>query len=540
VKTNIRAGVHIVAKSTWLLVTVVALTMLIIRYTLKAPKAPGRQSFGLACVFALWWTACVLFRHSVQDYQLKLLSCELAWFGIIGAPLYWCLSLITYSNGRQLEKRWQLLLAGGTACVFGLIALTNDWHHWIYLYLIDESSMSFARGWGFYVGITIVYVMMALTCIVGLLRSVHAKGIHRLQIWILLVSATLPWIGNAGYVFLNLQLFDDDPTPFIFAATGCFILVTQLFYELFILPPIGRDAIFAVLPDPVVVLDQQGRILELNPAAAQLPGIPKHPIGKILESPQELAQLLSSEWPSDEDRVEVRFGINDKAYELSCQSLAPWGRAGARMVTLRDITSRKSDELRLAALSKSLHDRLEENLILQTRLKEEASRDHLTGLHNRRHAHALLPALLENGENDAQTAVFLIDIDHFKQFNDRYGHQTGDKVLTVFARLLQSDLQSGEYAFRWGGEEFLVVLPLTDLSAALARSRRWRDAFAQRALSSLIDLQPTFSAGLHMCGPGTTNIQTAIKAADTALYKAKTAGRNQTALSDAYAPHEGQ
>lgn len=521
--------------STWLLVTVVVLAMLAIRYTLRAPKAPGRQSFALACGFAVWWTACVLFRHSVDDYQLKVLACELAWFGIIGAPLYWCLSLITYSNGRELEKPWQMALVGGTACIFGLIALTNDWHHWIYLYLIDEDSMSFARGWGFYVGITIVYVMMASCWVVALLRSIHAKGIHRLQIWILLVSATLPWIGNAGYVFLDIKLFDDDPTPFIFAATGCFILVTQLFYELFVLPPIGRDAIFAVLPDPVIVLDQQGRILEINPAAALLPGIPKQPIGKTLNSPIELSQLLSNTWPSDEDRVEIALSSNGKTYELSCQSLAPWGRVGARMMTLRDITARKADELRLAALSKSLHDRLQENIILQTRLKDEASRDHLTGLHNRRHAHDALQGLFENDFNTTETALFLIDIDHFKMFNDRYGHQTGDDVLILFARLLQADLKPFEHAFRWGGEEFLVVLPSTGLDVALQRCEHWHSLFAQQSPPGNIDMRPTFSAGLVICGPGPTNLRSAIQAADTALYQAKLSGRNQTAVAGEYA-----
>lgn len=521
----------------WLLVAIILLTIVIIAHTLRAPKAPGREAFALSCLCALWWIACVLLRHDSTDYRTKLLLCELAWFGIMGAPLFWCLSLITYANGRHLEKRWHMGVIFGISTLFTLAALTNDWHHGVYVALLDEERMSFIHGWMFFTALGITYVAMALAWLVGGFRSIHARGIHRRQIWILLVAATLPWIGNIAHTSYGFRLFNDDPTPFIFAATTCFMLASQLLYELFILPPIGRDAIFAMLPDPVIVLDQQGRILELNPAAAQLPGIPPKPIGEFLTNPPELAQLLDNQWPSDEDRVEIYLRGNDKTYELSCQSLAPWGRAGARMMTLRDITLRKADELRLAALSKSLHDRLEENLNLQMQLKEEASRDHLTGLYNRRHAHEIVPPLLESRSTTTQTAIFLIDIDHFKLFNDLYGHKTGDDVLILIADLLQADLRRDEYAFRWGGEEFLVVLPGSDRDMALQRCAQWREILARQDLRGITELQMTFSAGLALCTSDTTNLRTLIEAADMALYHAKISGRNQTAVFGEYTPH---
>lgn len=517
---------------------VILLTILIVAHTLRAPKSPGREAFALSCLCAIWWMSCVLIRHDSVDYQLKLLLAEMAWFGIMGAPLFWSLSVIAYANGRNLEKRWHLGVIFGISTLFAAAALTNQWHHGIYVDVLDDQRMSFTHGWMFFVAMGIVYAMMALAWVVGAFRSIHARGIHRRQIWILLASATLPWIGNIAHHAYGFRLFNDDPTPFIFVATGCFLLASQLLYELFILPPIGRDAIFAMLPDPVIVLDQQGRILELNPAATHLPGIPPKPIGETLKSPPELAQLLDNPWPSDEDRVEIYMRGNDKTYELSCQSLAPWGRAGARMMTLRDITLRKTDELRLAALSKSLHDKLEENLTLQTQLKEDASRDHLTSLHNRRHAHEILPPLLEDNQGGTETALFLIDIDHFKLFNDRYGHKTGDDVLILIARLLQSDLRKDDYAFRWGGEEFLVVLPNTDQSKALQRCNYWRHLLAQQDLSGITGLQLTFSAGLYVCRPNSTTLLAAVEAADTALYQAKISGRNQTVVSGEYTPQD--
>jgi diguanylate cyclase (GGDEF)-like protein len=546
-----------------LLVAVIVMGVLIMIGTVRAPNAPGRKAFALSILMALWWTGCALYRHSSDDLAAHILASKLAWFGIMGTPLYWSLSFLSYARGRHSEKGWHLVAIGAISAFFGMMALTNDWHHALYIELLDEKTMTFRHGWLYAVAKTLAYSVMAIACCSGIVLTLRSRGIHQWQLWALLLSALLPLAANISYTAYGFMIFDDDPTPFIFAGTGAFMLCAQLFGRLFVLPPIGRDAIFAVLPDPVIVLDEAGRILELNPAADSLPGIPLQPIGKFLQEPAEIAAFVRTMTEGDGERHELTLGQNGCTYEVSCHSLQPWGRIGGRMIVMRDISLRKADQTRLADLSRDLELKLSDNLHLQALLREEAIRDHLTGLYNRRHAQEVLPPLMQHrgaaardssplsatsGEEqpEAVLAIAIVDIDHFKSFNDRYGHQTGDDVLKLFAAMLQDSLDPSDSLFRWGGEEFLVVMPRTSRKKVEERCAAWKARLADTRLfdarladtrladTRLADTRLagndsptlTFSAGIFLSTEGATTIDEAVRAADVALYRAKADGRD--------------
>ncbi len=522
--------------------------VLIMVGTVRAPNAPGRKAFALSILMALWWTGCVLYRHSSQDLSQHILASKLAWFGIMGTPLYWSLSFLSYARGRESEKGWHLIALGALSAFFGIMALTNDWHHGLYIELLDAKTMLFRHGWLYSVAKALAYTAMAISCCSGIVLTLRSRGIHQWQLWALLVSALLPLAANIAYTAYGFMIFDDDPTPFVFAGTGAFMLGAQLFGRLFVLPPIGRDAIFAVLPDPVIVLDEAGRILELNPAAASLPGIPVQPIGKFLHEPAEIVAFLKTMTEDDGERHELTLGGNSCTYEVSCHSLRPWGRIGGRMIVMRDISLRKADQTRLADLSRDLELKLSDNLHLQALLREEAIRDHLTGLYNRRHAQEVFPPLMQHRaetalsatmgaeQPNAVLAIAIVDIDHFKSFNDRYGHQTGDDVLKVFATMLQESLDPSDSVFRWGGEEFLVLMPQTSRQKVEERCAEWKARLADTRLADTRlagtrlagNDSPTltFSAGIFLSTEGATTIDEAVRAADVALYRAKADGRD--------------
>lgn len=533
--------------SVWLLVAAIVMALGIIIGTLRAPNAPGRKAFALSILMALWWMSSVLVRHSVEDYATKLFLLKLTWLGIVGTPLFWSLSFLTYARGRDSEKTWQLAALAAVSGFFCLMALTNEWHHGLYGELIDPVSLLYVHGWVYYLAMLVAYSAMAIACCSGIVLTLRSRGIHQWQLWALLVSALLPLTANVAFTAYGFMLFNDDPTPFVFAGTGAFMLGAQLFGRLFVLPPIGRDAIFSVLPDPVIVLDEAGRILELNPAAASLPGIPVQPIGKFLHEPAEITGFLQSMTEGDGERHELTLGGNGCTYEVSCHSLRPWGRIGGRMIVMRDISLRKADQMRLADLSRDLELKLSDNLHLQALLREEAMRDHLTGLYNRRHAQEVLPPLMQQCPAAAlaaassaslpaaeqvppdmapMLAVAIVDIDHFKSFNDRYGHQTGDEVLKVFAAMLQESLGPSESVFRWGGEEFLVLMPHTSRLEVEARCADWKARLSRTQLAGIGNLSLTFSAGIFLSQGGTTTMEEAVKAADIALYRAKAEGRD--------------
>lgn len=512
--------------SIWLLISVVVMAILIFVGAIRAPDAPGRKAFTLCILFALSWTAAVLVRHLVTDLDIKIWACKFAWFGIMGTPFYWSLSFLSYARGRDVEKPWQLVSIAAIVAAFGILALTNDWHNALYIRLIDETTMLFELGWLYRAAMVFAYSAMGVAFVIGITLTIRARGIHRWQLWALLASGFFPLIGNLSYTIYGFTIFNDDPTPFIFAATGAFMLGAQLFGQLFVLPPIGRDAIFEVLPDPVIVLDAQNRILELNPAASALPGMPRNAIGTSLAAQPEFRPMLDAPASTEGERSEMTLGEHG-IFEISAHSLTPWGRRGGRMIVMRDISLRKAAQERMAALSRDLEVRLSENMQLQNLLKEEASRDHLTGLYNRRHAQDILPQLFQGPAARDCVAVAVVDIDHFKLFNDRYGHQTGDTALKMFAAMLSEELGTDGQAFRWGGEEFLVILPDCDRASALRHAANWQARLATTRVPGVTELALTFSGGLFVALRDEVSMEEAVKAADTALYAAKAAGRNR-------------
>ena len=161
-----------------------------------------------------------------------------------------------------------------------------------------------------------------------------------------------------------------------------------------------------------------------------------------------------------------------------------------------------------------------------------ATRDELTGLSNRRHALELLAQEERKASRNVALSCFaLIDIDHFKRINDTQGHHAGDETLRRFAGILGASLRPGDVLARWGGEEFLLLLPSTSLAQASQVMERLRERCATASnWQDLANLQVTFSAGVasHLAEETT---QESIARADAALYRAKAAGRNRTELA---------
>ncbi len=163
-----------------------------------------------------------------------------------------------------------------------------------------------------------------------------------------------------------------------------------------------------------------------------------------------------------------------------------------------------------------------------------AMQDELTGLSNRRFiTEALVMQLAQARRNGKPVSVLMIDVDHFKAINDTYGHLSGDRVLRNLATSLRSRLRAQDMAGRWGGEEFLVVLPDTDATGAaiLAGNLRAEVEDARWSAQDGRSIPLTLSIGVHTCDSATEELDTVISAADQALYRAKQAGRNRVEQS---------
>ena len=167
------------------------------------------------------------------------------------------------------------------------------------------------------------------------------------------------------------------------------------------------------------------------------------------------------------------------------------------------------------------------------RIQELATRDELTGLVNRRHMGTLLERERQRGVRSGRGfSLAMVDIDHFKAVNDHYGHSVGDEVLRTFAQHAPQALRGTDVVSRWGGEEFVLLLPEAALSAARIGVERLRGRIAATPMAhqSGVPIRVSVSIGLteHIAGESVTQT---LERADRALYEAKAQGRNRTVVA---------
>jgi diguanylate cyclase (GGDEF)-like protein len=171
----------------------------------------------------------------------------------------------------------------------------------------------------------------------------------------------------------------------------------------------------------------------------------------------------------------------------------------------------------------------EELLALQAQLRQQVIHDPLTSLYNRRYLDEMFDRELARAERHAQPiSVILIDVDYFKSINDKYGHLAGDEVLRIFGDIIKHHSRGSDICCRYGGEEFLLVLPNMSEQQAYARAEQLRVAIEDTPIVfSASDIRVTASSGVATFPQHGRTKDELIAASDRALYAAKAAGRNQ-------------
>lgn len=222
---------------------------------------------------------------------------------------------------------------------------------------------------------------------------------------------------------------------------------------------------------------------------------------------------------------------NRRCLKLQCTRVAD-PTAILFLLVVHDISEQDHELVQLRQQNDELQQRLADIERLKNRIKEQSIRDPLTNLFNRRFLNEFMERELALARrNQKPLALVMLDLDHFKQLNDQFGHQTGDKVIEMVAKHLLRQSRKTDILFRYGGEEFLVILPNTSALQAKHLAENWRVQVQQAQVSAKHQVvSVTLSAGIA-CYPehGTTAFNL-IQAADEALYQAKAAGRNQVVM----------
>ncbi|MBN2561326.1 MAG: diguanylate cyclase [Phycisphaerae bacterium] len=206
-------------------------------------------------------------------------------------------------------------------------------------------------------------------------------------------------------------------------------------------------------------------------------------------------------------------------------------RAGNRIIRAEsDLQRRTLDIHRLNAEMAVANEKLE---LANDKLKRMATTDELTGLLNRREAMNRLRALWNSLERYGHVfSCIMVDIDHFKRFNDTYGHATGDAVLRETGAVLQTNIRTTDMACRLGGEEFLILCPNVSARGAAVCAENLRAAFESHEFGHEgVQMTVTISLGVAEWGPHLTRPDDLLSEADSALYESKKAGRNRVTIA---------
>jgi diguanylate cyclase (GGDEF)-like protein/PAS domain S-box-containing protein len=281
--------------------------------------------------------------------------------------------------------------------------------------------------------------------------------------------------------------------------------------------------IFESARDAIVSVGEDGKVVMANRAAQDLLGYGEETLSgmeatrlfppRFVAYWKELSVYASGLGPGIERRNIEILVLSKSGAEIPVQfTLAEKIVRGERLHTaiLRDISDRKA---------------------LEEELRVQSITDALTELYNRRHFQSLSQNEAERSRRSrAPFSVLLIDVDHFKQYNDAFGHEEGDKVLRVLGEEIRKNFRTMDTGFRYGGEEFLVLLPETTAEAALIPAERLRTRFSAIHFLPHPDEEPrriTLSIGIAEFRPG-ISIDDLVRSADRAMYAAKNAGRNRT------------
>lgn len=336
----------------------------------------------------------------------------------------------------------------------------------------------------------------------------NSTGLIRRQSQILLIASFLPWI-SLLMDLLNLSPLNIDFGPFALTSSVVLFFIAFLRYQLLNIKPLARNKVFESTDDGIIVLDTNYYIIDYNPSAASIcSALIDNTIGmdvrKVLGEYKGLIHsiLNSVECQCDVNEPKGNYRVN------TVKILEPNGRVVGHIATLTNITK--------------YMDMMEE-------LNYLASRDTLTGVLNRRQFNELSSHELEkSSHNHHPLSMIILDLDYFKKVNDDYGHQAGDLVLQKVASICHNSIRSSDILGRYGGEEFIIILPETTLvDCQMISNRILSNIAAEEIFYEGKCIRVTASLGVVGINSVTNeSLDYFLKRADQALYRAKSDGRN--------------
>lgn len=495
--------------------------------------APGSKALMIMMIGMGFWTLCYAFHLSTVVRTEPYFWSKIMFLGVVMVPagvLVWA-SHYTKYDGWINEFTISMLFI--QPVIFNIIVWTDPWHK----LFSGNFTTTGILGIAFWIHSFYSYTLLGIAGVMLFLNWLHVHQIHQKQALLVLLALLFACTANLISIFGLTPFQGIDFSPLGFIAAGIIFTYAQLRHQLFDLVPVARNRIFENMRAGAIVLDNQERVIDINKAAEEFLGTTVNDtLGKEVLSILPVWQEAVSRIAANKD-ARVEFISKDpgkRNIELSANILydsknQPYGK----IIILRDITKMKQAENILRKANENLTQKIAEIESLQNKLKEEAIRDHLTGLYNRRFLQETLNREIAHANRArAPLSLAMIDLDNFKNINDTYGHALGDLFLTSLSSLLDQKTRSTDVCCRYGGEEFVIVMPTASLEEASQRVDQLRVEFGKIKIETgKKEVSVTLSAGVACYPLHGENDKSLLDAADRALYTAKAKGRNRVVVA---------
>jgi len=507
-----------------------AISLAVAAYAYGRRTMPGAVPMACIALLAAGWALAQALEIGLSTPGAKLWAVKLQFSTTSFAALAWLWFAIDFTRPEWSLGRRAIAALLIVPVLTVLLALTNEWHGLVWSrFAPSEGPMPTGRDHelGVWFEVFRFYSWGVAAIATGMLAWYLAQTRHHRRRIAGVVAAPVVVIALSLAYQSRLQPPEwVNLTPLGLAVALAIISWTLLRSRLLDLPPVARARVLDQLVEGVLVTDSRGRILDLNPAAEELLGLTAG-----AELPQTIREVLGGLARGEvvgtgSLPVEHDTGGGPRRLEVR---IAPWERHGGSdrfVLVLRDTTERDGMERDLRAANLELSR-------MNAELERLARTDTLTALANRGHLmEALGTEMQRAARHERPLALLILDLDHFKEVNDRFGHPAGDAVLQATAGHIQAVLRATDLAARLGGEEFAVLLPETDLDGGAALAERIRARIEEQRFTSPDGtvFWVTASVGAAERREG-MSLGELVQAADAAMYRSKDAGRNRVTLA---------
>ncbi len=516
--------------------TVISLVVLMVGWPRR--KLMGGFFFIAYCLAVTEWLIASTVESIVVPQSTKILWSQISYFGFVSAYPFLLLFLLTYIRQRKIPMPMTLSVFVIPVLTI-IVAWTNSYTGWLWPGFtqgsVENNILIYHHGFWFWLHTIYLYLIFTIGTIYLIRAILLASRPIRRQLLILLIGLLFPLISGTVYAFGLTPVEGMDVTPTGLAFTGAFLVWALIRYQLLDLVPVARAALIEQLQDGVIVVDMDGRIADINRATQKLLGWdPKEMIGKNIEqSFPELSKLIYSSNQPTSREIPLPHSPGLILEFQSSSVFNPRKDEVGKLLVLRDVTSRNRAEAELQNANKLLKEQLARNKLLQKKLEQQALHDSLTGLYNRNIDEILHKEFSRAQREDKPISLAMIDIDHFKEINDKHGHQYGDLVLKSLSEYILSTIREEDLAARYGGDEIMLVFPGMNQENAVQKAEEIRENFIK--LSAAISQQQvssTITIGVATFPQSGKTVDEVIRSADWALYAAKEEGRNRVKAID--------